>query len=200
MKHILEWRDWLHEAATTTTELKAPVASKAGGEILTGLSDLGWEKDQWTGWDVGSNFVYKTLEIAKKVFAGSPSDLTEIVALEQKLTAQQGFKREDVDLFGWWVWAIMDWDCRNFMAGKSSLHDTLTNYGMEINELLRSDQNNAYTSSWPWFFKKKWNPGQFFSLVDRQAAALAKVEAKKAKKGETPVTDVAKVETDVAPI
>lgn len=174
MKHLISYRDWLAEAKTAA-ELTEPVAS-GGAEVLTGVKDidLSNQSSEWWAWGVGSDFAYKTLEIAKRVHANSPKDLAEIVALEEKIRAQKGLKREDVDLFGWWVWAVMWWNVENSQKGIEVFGEDLWAYENQLYELLVSDQNNPYTSSWPWFFKKKYNPSRFYSLVDRQKKELAK--------------------------
>lgn len=189
MKHLLAYKDWLVEAKSTA-ELSAPVAS-GGAETLGGISDidLGKPSQDWWAWGVGADFFYKTLEIAKRIHANSPKDLAEIVALEEKVRAQKGLKREDVDLYGWWVWSVMFWNMENSEKGVEVFGDDLSSYRYELYELLVSDQNNPYTSSWPWFFKKKYNSSRFYSLVDKQNKELAK------KKG----TDQADVAQTVSP-
>ena len=187
MKHLLTYRDWLVEAKSTA-ELTAPVASTAGAEILSGVADVERAKfkhDWWT-WGVDSDFAYKTLEIAKKVYANSAKDLAEITALEEKIRAQNGLKREDVDLFGWWIWAVMWLNMEKAEQGIDVFGEELSAYRSQLYEILVSDQNNPYTSSWPWFFKKKYNPNRVYSLVDKQNKELAKKKGK-----DTEQTDVA---------
>jgi len=186
MKHLARYEDWLAESLTPTSELTEPLPTTAGAEILAGITDYDYSPGSWKSvrWGVSQNFVNKTLEIAKRIYANSPKDLAEIVALEKKLNSQMDLKREDVDLFGWWMWGVMYWDWANYRNNRATLASVLSSYDVWLHEILVSDADNAWTASYPHVFRKKWNPNNYFSLVKREQEELAKADRKASRKGE----------------
>jgi len=188
MKHLLKYNDWLLEALTAAQDLTEPLPVEGGAEILNGIQDLDPSNKGWgSAWGVSQNFVNKTLEIARRIYANSPKDLAEIDALQKKLDSQADLKREDVDLFGWWVWGVMYWDWGNKNKGRLTLGSVLSDYDYSLHELLVSDEDNAWTMSYPHVLRKKWNPKHYFSLVDLEQKRLAKAE-RKAGRGAEPGT------------